>query len=910
MRLVVSGDRLTEVTHFIRIPEAHTRRYEEMRAANTAIGVSSSVAMLLYLVGAVVGLFFLLRRRWVLWRQPVFWALLVAFLQFLVGLNQWPLMWMAYDSALSIQGFVTQQLGILLLGSLSIAGLLALSFMAAEGLTRRAFPTHPQLWRVWSPQEGSSREILGRTVAGYLLVGVWIAYAIGLYLFSSRMLGWWTPSDVLVQPNVLATYVPWLTAIATSLQAGFWEESLFRAVPIAGAALIGDRLGNRRAWVVAAFVVQALVFGAGHAAYATQPSYARLVELILPSIGFGLLYLRFGLLVVIVLHYAYDVVWFALPLFASSAPGIWLDQFMVVALALVPLWVVLARRWRAEGWGDLPAESLNASWTPEVLPAAPDALPVYMDDGMRSTRTRAIVGAGAIGLVIWVATSFRTSEVESFTNGRGEAADVASGALADRGVTIPDDWVTLSRVHANLGPGHRFIWETAGEARYDQLLGSYLDIPHWDVRFVTFEGDVAARAEEWVVQVSGRDEVLLMRHTLPESESGPRLTEAEARRLALAVARDSLGLDPSLLEDISASSSRLEARTDWVLTFADRTEPLLERGERRVEISVAGDEVVLARRLIDVPEEWERERRNQQVVFTLLQGLSLVFFAGVFLTGAVASVISWSRRDFAARIFFGTFVILLLSGVLNLVNTWPAAVAGLSTAQPLNLQTWTLGGVGLVGMMIVSALFALSCGGSPRWFHHQGQFERGTAIRLSLALGALGIGAERVSALMGSNAPPEWPAFAGANSYLPFAAPALGPITGYVMATVALMLIFSAAGRLSAGWTRRTRAVGALLVLVGLLIGGAEPGQSPAVIIASGMVTGLAILAAYSYVLRFQMSLVPPSVGAMVILGTLPEGLHNVHPGAASGTLVGAALIAAISWWWFNELRREETVDA
>ena len=34
LRLVVSGDRLTEVTHFIQIPEAFTRRYANMRSAN------------------------------------------------------------------------------------------------------------------------------------------------------------------------------------------------------------------------------------------------------------------------------------------------------------------------------------------------------------------------------------------------------------------------------------------------------------------------------------------------------------------------------------------------------------------------------------------------------------------------------------------------------------------------------------------------------------------------------------------------------------------------------------------------------------------------------------------------------------------------------------------------------------
>ena len=142
-----------------------------------------------------------------------------------------------------------------------------------------------------------------------------------LYFYATRLFGWWAPSDALIHPDVLASYFPWLSAIANSLQAGFWEESLFRAVPIAGAALIGDRFGKRNLFIVIAFVVQAIVFGAGHAPYPTQPSYSRPVELILPSIGFGLLYLCFGLLPGIILHYTFDVVWFALPLFVSTARG-------------------------------------------------------------------------------------------------------------------------------------------------------------------------------------------------------------------------------------------------------------------------------------------------------------------------------------------------------------------------------------------------------------------------------------------------------------------------------------------------------------------------------------------------------------------------------------------------------------
>jgi hypothetical protein len=41
-----------------------------------------------------------------------------------------------------------------------------------------------------------------------------------------------------------------------------------------------------------------------------------------------------------VLHFVFDVVWFALPLFASpSVP----DQVMVILLASAPLWLVLAK---------------------------------------------------------------------------------------------------------------------------------------------------------------------------------------------------------------------------------------------------------------------------------------------------------------------------------------------------------------------------------------------------------------------------------------------------------------------------------------------------------------------------------------------------------------------------------------
>src|SRR5689334_7327225 len=73
LRLVVSGDRLTELTHFLRVPEAFAREYESMRSANEGIAFGAqAVGIVLYLVGGcMVGVFIMLRKRWLVWRPAV-----------------------------------------------------------------------------------------------------------------------------------------------------------------------------------------------------------------------------------------------------------------------------------------------------------------------------------------------------------------------------------------------------------------------------------------------------------------------------------------------------------------------------------------------------------------------------------------------------------------------------------------------------------------------------------------------------------------------------------------------------------------------------------------------------------------------------------------------------------------------
>jgi hypothetical protein len=908
LQLVVSGDRLTGVRQHVKIPEAFSRRYENMRSANQAIGVASAVGMvLLYVFGGIgVGLFFMLRRRLVLWRQPAVWGVAVALMQALAAINEWPLLWMSYDTAVPRTTFFAQQVATIGVTFLGFSVFFALSFMAAETLTRAAFGDHPQFWRVWSRASGSSTAILGGTAGGYLLVSLFFAYDVLLYLFTTRVFGWWSPAEALLHPDVLATYAPWLSAIANSFQAGFWEECLFRAVPLAGAALIGDRFGRRRLFLVIAFIVQAAIFGAGHAPYPNQPSFARPVELIIPSIGFGLLYLYFGLLPGIILHFTFDVVWFALPVFIAVAPGIRFQQFMIVALTLVPLWVVLARRLQAGRWTELAPEARNAAWVPPPAierHAAVAATQQPLTLGPMARRAWLI--AGGLALVGVLAAAFWPSGHETFTVTRARALEAARGEIAARGVTLGPGWRYLPLVDTGAGGPHDFVSRTAGEARRRELLGRYLPRPRWRVRIATFEGDLVERAEEWLVMVDRDGAVQQVVHTLPEERPGASLDENAAREIARKAIKDRAQLDATAgqAREVSARPSKLKARTDWTFTFADTVITPLPQGEARIDVNIAGDEIAAVRRYVFVPEEWTRQERAAGTRSTIARILSGVLFGGVLLTAAVLGVIVWSRGRYAPRVFLIGTALMLVASVVNAVNGYPAILGSLSTAQPLPLQLGAVAGIGLVGLTLVSALVGLALGAVPRRLTEMARLPERDAVAMGMTGGF--VTAAVAGAATWLRTPP-WariPDTTPLNTVVPFIEGATDPITGFLTRLAVMLAIFIGVDRLTTGWTRLRVPAAIGLALVGFLAAGAPTGAAVSGWLAAGALMAVALVIVYAALLRIDLSMTPLTLGTGAALGALARGMERPFPGALPAAFVAAILIAGLAWLWFKSLR-------
>ena len=912
--LVVSGDKLTQLTHFVKIPEAFLRRYQEMRSANESIAWAANLAMqLLYFIcGCTIGLFLLIRKRWAILQTPLLWGIGIALLMVLTQLNQLPLLWMHYNTAHTTQGFLLQQLVSSLFAFLIQAFFFTIVFATAEGLTRKAFDHHPQLWKLWSTKSASSFAVLGRTLGGYLLIGFDFAFVILFYFFTTHFMGWWIPSEALFNPNVLATYFPWLSSIAISLNAAFVEECLFRAIPLAGAALLGKRFGKQKLWIIAAFILQAIIFGAAHANYPAQPAYARLIELVIPSCAWAYIYLRFGLLPTIISHFVYDVIWFSLPIFVSSAPQAWTNRIMVIAFALVPLWIVLFAWIKQRKLGELPDNVLNAAWQPEEQITTPPQkiFKKATEQTLNATTKKVILGCGLIGLLAWIIfTPFSQDAPSLTTTSRNQVITQAQHHLQKQGVTLNHPWQPLVSAFHHYQSNraielqHRFIWQHGGKDMYQQLLGTYLTPPHWVIRFAQFEGDIIARAEEYhLFMLNGI--VFEQNHILPEVQPGAQLNETQARSIAHQTLKEQFKLDPSTLEEISAVAKQQPNRKDWTLTFSNPHVYQLEKGQARIGITIAGDHVVLTFRYIHVPEEWDRAEQNRQNLADILKRLCLLIFIITLVAGSTIALRRWTQNTFSTKTFTISFVSLLILFAFNAINAWPSIVSLFNTSAPFLNQAFQM--ITAIGLqhLILAALLALTFTFIADFRTPRKLAKTQMTYILGIGVGTFVAGFNALAHRLFPSTQPLWANYTALGTYLPLNAVINNFAFQYVSLTLVFLLCCAIIDQVTSHWHKRQFIALLLFIIFGLTLSGIASLNDISIWLFSGSAIGVMLFSVYHLIIRFDHALIPIVTGSYMILQAIQQGLFSAYPGTMLTATANIAVTTLLAIFWFKRLNR------
>lgn len=760
--LSVAGDQLVAVQRSKFTPEAFGLRFGELRKLNTQLSTIASVLMLALfgLGGLLGGGIWLFRRHQLQFRYGLIPGVITALGLAAAQIANMPIAWMSYQTQDAEQSFIAQQLaqtGIVLVAAGLMLGVI---YAVAEGLTRHAFAGQPRLWdSLRAPVIGSTR-MAGRILGAYAWTGFFLLYALLFLLFSSRVLGWWQPSSLNVDPNVLASWRPALAPIFNALQAGTWEECLFRAIPLSIAVMLDRRWGSGRKLTLLMLVVQALIFGAGHANYPQLPGYSRVVELFIPAMAFGLVFLRFGLVPCMLTHFLYDLTLMSMPIFLAEDSGLWLDRALVILAGAAPL-LLLARVWQRQGGlQPLPTEYLNGA------PPAPP--PVAAVDAIRPPPAHAatawqprqlwLLALAAAGLLLGTAASLQQPRVEwpEFSIPRQEALQRAEAALAAHGVQLGGEWRSTVRIDNGRRASFDFVWRESGPTVAQQLLGSYAEGPHWNIVWRRFDdGPVEERAELWQVQLRPDGTLQQIIHQLPEGRPGARLDQAAAEALARRHV-DTLGWTPAGgLALHSIAETERPARSDWVVTLAD---PASYQHAGAVAVSgvrIAGDEVVGYYRSLDIPESWVRERaaQNSQRQPWRIANIALA----LVLVGCALS--TFFRRHSGRRFDFGaalpwillTLVPLLVLTWLRIDNMTALFQATMGWTAQLGLQLGALAvSAALLGIVIAMAAQAVYAERP----HAGATFRSEALLGAALGMGVLGLGALG-SLLLRSSEPPD-----------------------------------------------------------------------------------------------------------------------------------------------------------
>jgi len=906
MTLGVAGDRLSGLVNYVHIPEAFGRRYQELRAANNDIAqVASLVAGLLYGIGGcVLGVLWLTRKRALLWRPAFIAGAIVAVLNAIALLANAPQAWFGFDTAQSEWIFWGQQIGAALLVTVGGTLVLALVFMTAEGLSRLAFADHPRFWRLWSRPAAPTPAIVGRTLGGYLFVPIELALIVGFYFVTNRYLGWWQPSESLSDPNILGSALPGLAPIGTALQAGFMEECLFRAVPLSLAALIGARFGVRRSAIVCTLVLQAVVFGAAHANYPGFPAYSRPVELFVPALIWGLIFLRFGLLPTVILHSVFDLVLMSLPVFLIEGGAARFDQALVIGAALVPLAIVLVRRAQAGAWLELPASLRNGIWQHRGAEGAGGPADARVAAGRWTMRVqRALPLLAVIGLVAFITAGDFHSDALPVAVDRAQTEAIADQSLKARGIELGPEWKRMSSTRyvsreSAIWMWHKFVWREAGADVYAKLIGHWLAPPMWEVRYARFDvGDVADRAEEWTVTVDGAGHVRQVRHVLPEARPGASLSQDEARKIAQQGLARFLGLDAAMLREVSAEQGKRPARVDWQFIWADPRVDVGAGGEARAVVGIGGDEVVSYGRAIFVPEEWQRSERARLARLRLVRTAIALAAVVAGVAALIACIVAWSRGRFDRRAFAISFIALAAALALGAANLWPVTQMSFDTAEPYRWQALLSIAGSAVSLLLLTLVLALLAGVAA-WAARSYAPDGADPSRLMSRGLAAGIFVAGTNALVGVAAVrdvPRWPNSADISAWSPWLAAATGTIVPVIGGIAVSVMILFWLDRLTDGWHRRRG--WAFVLLAG--VAGAQAAMAvdnPLAIIAIALVVGALDTLLFAAFLRFDLRVVPGFVAAQLIATVVTDALLQQTRASISMAALSCALIVALAW--------------
>ncbi|MBT5874198.1 MAG: hypothetical protein HOH43_12325, partial [Candidatus Latescibacteria bacterium] len=419
-----------------------------------------------------------------------------------------------------------------------------------------------------------------------------------------------------------------------------------------------------------------------HSSYPQQPFFIRGIELSVVGIMFGYVFLRFGIVSVLIAHYAFDALLMSLFLFQSANLHFQIAGALVVGIMLIPLipslnallrkrLIYIADSSNAAITAQLDAVETGADDSPslpaQIIAAAP-APPL----GKRPIALFAVctVCAAVLWAILPVTRFLDFVEVKT---DRIQAIEASDEFLTQRGVDLQ-----LFRRVATYSQTRQlpYIRETSDIAGLNELYRTRLVPVGWRVRYF-----VPLEKEEYRVTIGVSGDVLRLDHLIDENAPGDSLSEQEAVQLAASAIQEA-GYDLSNYGLIESRLEKRPARTDHNFVWEDSLATIGD-GSFRISATVQGGEAIRVRSYFKTPEAWSRARNESTIYDTVLSILSVSMF-GVLIVLAMRvymQLIRGREVNWQLGILAGIAVSLL--GLLSQANGFPSIYASYGTTMSM-----------------------------------------------------------------------------------------------------------------------------------------------------------------------------------------------------------------------------------
>jgi membrane protease YdiL (CAAX protease family) len=908
--VTIDGDRVSNFSRRIKVPEDWQRSYRELRSKNLLAG---NVDVIFFIITGVcmVAMFVIRLLRGDL-QLRLLLGIGIAAVILVTGtsLNSFPSALARYNTTESYAAFLASfGFGSLIQG-IGVAMMLVVIVGAGEVLFRERLPNKLSVARIWNRRALTSKRVFLSFIVGYTLVAFFLGYQVAFYLIADKF-GAWAPAEV-PYDDMLNTAFPWIAVLFAGFFPALSEEFMSRAFSI---PFFEKVLRSR----VAAIIAAGFIWGFGHATYPNQPFYIRGVEVGCAGVLIGFLMMRFGIVPLLIWHYTVDALYTAMLLLRSGNNYYVVSGGLASLVFAIPMLVSIALYIRNKGFvpdDDLSNDSIPVKPVPERAPEP--QRPSFTFPRMPVTRGKLlaciVLVALAIGAIALNLPSIDNAVDYRITKDDAKRIAATVGpppAAAMRTIAAPVEgfrsWERRSTREEGGVPGDFDSAAIDYLLRHGMSMHSLLTVMRTKIPTATWiVRDFAPQVkDEYFIEVDPRASRVAGYHKYQdERRAGPRLEQRQALAIAQA-AFARYGVDVHSFDLKEALNFQQPNRRDWLFHFQERT-PLAADAWRRISVRVAGAEVTQFTTTIKVPDSVYREPTMfLNTVFTLLRILGILTILSLVVAGFV---IALRRQRFPWQRALRWTLALSIIPLISIATRWELTLFDYNTS--ISWQTFitnqTVNIIRNVGLQLGAIFLAVAglASAYPDAFHlarrdSRARLGRSAAIAalMTISIAVLFRVAEQAIALRfpaltsvhGLNAP----------EFVAIPLPGLVGIASTIIRTLMACAVFGLFMLALRGFSARPwlpAMIATTAIFLAALDASANLKETPLMLISAAVIAALAFIV-IRYILGTNLLAYPLTIAVALLLGNAADLLQNHRRDLTINGIAEIVVAVALLLW-------------